>query len=124
MRSQDENKTLNTYDKIGADWAKNRRLGKDSIWEKEFKKFNQLLPEGNILDIGSGIGILDLALTKLGYRVYGLDKYVFLPDTYISFQQNAIEQLRTIWSKNNLKIMDNEWTMICTTFILMNCMIA
>ncbi len=61
-----------------------------------------------ILDIGSGIGILDLALTKLGYRVDGLDKYVFLPDTYISFEQNAIDKLRAIWSKNNLKIMDND----------------
>ncbi len=61
-----------------------------------------------ILDIGSGMGIVALALTKLGYQVDGLDKYVFLPDTYISLSANAIENLRTIWAKNNLQIINKD----------------
>lgn len=64
--------------------------------------------EARILDIGSGMGILALALTKLGYQADGLDKYIFLPDTYIALGQDALQKLNAVWQKNNIKIIDKD----------------
>jgi 2-polyprenyl-3-methyl-5-hydroxy-6-metoxy-1,4-benzoquinol methylase len=67
------------------------------------------VPKGSrILDIGSGIGILALALTKFGYKVDGLDKYIFLPDTYISLGPDALEKLQEIWQKNTITIFNKD----------------
>lgn len=49
----------------------------------------------SILDVGCGIGILDVALMFLSYRVTGVDKYVFEPNN--SFSINDISGLRRIW---------------------------
>jgi len=62
----------------------------------------------SILDVGSGIGILALALSKLGYTVDGLDKYIFLPNTYISVDQDAVTKLQKVWADNNLRIINDD----------------
>ncbi|PIR93545.1 hypothetical protein COT99_00035 [Candidatus Falkowbacteria bacterium CG10_big_fil_rev_8_21_14_0_10_43_10] len=59
-----------------------------------------------IFDAGCGIGILALALTLLGYKVEGGDKYLF---TFGSkFAVDDIEKLRTIWKKYNLRISEKD----------------
>lgn len=56
-----------------------------------------------ILDVGCGIGILDVALTLLGYRVAGIDKYVFEPNN--SFSIDDIDGLKCIWKAQGLTIL-------------------
>lgn len=63
-------------------------------------------PDASVLDIGSGIGIFGLALSKLGYNVQGLDKYIFQPDNYLSVEKTGIDELQKIWQKHNLSIIN------------------
>ena len=65
-----------------------------------------LEPDGKLLDAGSGIGILTLALNLLGYKVEGMDKYVFQGHTaYYIEDQN---RLRSIWEKQGVKITEKD----------------
>lgn len=74
---------------------------------KHIEFLSQYLKGGeHILDVGSGMGIFALALTKLGYKVDGLDKYIFLPDTYISLGQDAITKLQKVWADNKMRVID------------------
>lgn len=59
--------------------------------------------ESTILDVGCGIGILDVALKLLGYRVTGVDKYMFEPNN--SFSVVDIEGLRRIWEQSGFSIL-------------------
>lgn len=62
--------------------------------------------EGKLLDAGSGIGILTLALHLLGYTVEGMDKYVFQGhNTYYIEDQ---ERLRAIWASQGVRIMEKD----------------
>lgn len=65
--------------------------------------FTRYIPKtASILDIGCGIGILDLALIFLGYKVAGIDKYVFEPNN--SFSIDDMNGLRRIWNEQGLVI--------------------
>ena len=76
---------------------------------KHLEFFTANMPRGaSVLDIGSGIGIFALALSKLGYRVVGMDKYIFQPDNYLSIEKNGVDGLQKIWQKNNLSIINND----------------
>ncbi len=59
-----------------------------------------------ILDVGCGIGILDIALLQLGYKVTGLDKYVFEENN--SFSITDISGLQSIWENQGLTILPND----------------
>lgn len=60
----------------------------------------------SILDVGCGIGILDLALILLGYKVTGVDKYLF--ETNNSFSIDDLNGLRRIWEANGLVILSKD----------------
>lgn len=76
---------------------------------KHLELFISHVPPGaTVLDIGSGIGIFALALSKLGYNVVGLDKYIFQPDNYLSVEKMGIDGLQKIWQKNNLSIINDD----------------
>lgn len=76
---------------------------------KHLEFFTSHVPRGaKVLDIGSGIGIFALALSKLGYNVIGLDKYIFQPDNYLSVEKMGIDGLQKIWEKNNLSIINDD----------------
>lgn len=65
------------------------------------------IPKTNtVLDVGCGIGILDMALTFLGYRVTGIDKYVFEPNN--SFSIADIEGLKAVWQSQGLSILPKD----------------
>ncbi|MEK7125711.1 MAG: class I SAM-dependent methyltransferase [Patescibacteria group bacterium] len=67
----------------------------------------QYIPKSaTILDVGCGIGILDVALNLLGYRVSGVDKYVFEPNT--SFSIDDIDGLKQIWKEQGLSILPKD----------------
>jgi 2-polyprenyl-3-methyl-5-hydroxy-6-metoxy-1,4-benzoquinol methylase len=59
-----------------------------------------------ILDVGCGIGILDIALLLLGYKVCGIDKYVFEQNNSFSIQD--LSGLRRIWDRQGLEILPKD----------------
>lgn len=63
--------------------------------------------DDDILDAGSGIGILTLALKLLGYKVEGMDKYVFKPDN--EFFSGDLAKLKQIWLEQKLSIIDKDF---------------
>src|SRR3989339_108074 len=58
----------------------------------------------NILDIGTGIGLTPLALKQLGIACHGLDYYVFPENDNTMFGIDEINELETIWAKEELTI--------------------
>lgn len=60
----------------------------------------------SILDVGCGIGILDLALILLGYKVTGVDKYLFEANN--SFSIDNISGLRRVWAEQGLVILPKD----------------
>ncbi len=67
-------KTVRYYDQQATSYFTS--LGKDekkSWWKNEMLKFNEYLPNGKVLEIGSGIGSDAEALINLGYDYTGTD---------------------------------------------------
>lgn len=76
---------------------------------KHIESICKHIPKGvKILDVGSGMGIFALALTKLGYQVDGLDKYIFFPNTYMSLGSGALQKLSAVWQRNNVRIINKD----------------
>lgn len=66
-----EKLTVETYDKIAKDWAfKHSSAG---WWKKEVEKLKSFLPEGKILEIGSGGGRDAKELIQAGFDYTGTD---------------------------------------------------
>lgn len=59
-----------------------------------------------ILDIGTGIAIIPLALKKLGFTSIGLDTYIFPENNNEMFGIKEIDNLKLIWNKNDLHIIN------------------
>lgn len=67
-------KTIDYYDQQAKKWAEEHGGEKvDSYRLKYILKFNKLLPQGKILEIGSGDGKDARELIKLGYEYVGTD---------------------------------------------------
>ena len=66
-----EELTIKAYDDKASDWA--AKHSNAHFWGKEMDKFHQLLPEGKILEIGSGGGRDAKELIELGYEYTGID---------------------------------------------------
>lgn len=74
-----ELKTVSYYDSKAEDWtAEHGGNEGDSYWKVEMEKFHQLLPDGKVLEIGSGAGKDAAALIELGYDYTGTDASIGL----------------------------------------------
>lgn len=62
------------------------------------------IKDKKILDIGTGIGLLPLALKNLNIQTEGLDRYIFPEGDNAMFGIQNISDLQKLWSRNNLKV--------------------
>ena len=60
----------------------------------------------SMLDVGCGIGILDVALQLLGYRVTGVDKYLFKEDNSFTVADRA--GLERVWAERRLRVLPGD----------------
>lgn len=66
--------TVKYYNQEANSWsASHGGDDKDSWWKDEMTRFNEYLPSGRVLEIGSGVGKDAEALIKLGYDYTGTD---------------------------------------------------
>lgn len=68
----------------------------------------QVIRGKRILDLGSGVGIFALALSKLGAKVFGLDKFIFPHSMDNPYKIKDFESLRKIWDRNGLQITEGD----------------
>lgn len=61
-----------------------------------------------IIDIGTGIGIIPVALHQLGYHVVGLDYYIFPESGDAMFGINDIDRLKSIWQSHGVTILESD----------------
>lgn len=57
-----------------------------------------------ILDIGSGIGIMAMALKNLGADVTGVDKFIFPDESENFYSIPNFNELKRIWNENSLNV--------------------
>jgi SAM-dependent methyltransferase len=67
----DELKTLATYEAQAGAYADTLTDG--AFWEDELDRFEEILPNGHVCDVGSGNGRDAIQLSDRGYQVTGLD---------------------------------------------------
>lgn len=67
----DEIQTMKTYDSQSSDWSS--KHSSERFWGEEMDTFQKLLPEGKILEIGSGGGRDAKELIAKGYEYTGTD---------------------------------------------------
>jgi 2-polyprenyl-3-methyl-5-hydroxy-6-metoxy-1,4-benzoquinol methylase len=68
---EQESKTIQTYDTTAHHWAKAHAADNDWLWAAEHLK--QLLPQGDLLEVGCGGGRDAAVLSQLGYGYLGTD---------------------------------------------------
>ncbi len=67
-------RTVNYYDAHAEEWVeKHNGYEERTYWPDEMRRFRELLPEGKILEIGSGSGKDASNLIRLGYDYTGID---------------------------------------------------
>ncbi len=86
-------------------------------YKVDFKRFlfslNLLVLEQNIqgkkiLDVGSGIGIMAIALKNLGAQVTGVDKFIFPDEADNCYAISDFNKLKHIWDENNFKVIKTD----------------
>jgi SAM-dependent methyltransferase len=108
--SLQERQTLQTYNATATSYDASHK--DKAVWLVEMRRFYELLPEGNILEIGSGTGRDARILTSLGYEYTGVDaspSFVamtqkLLPDE--RFHEMSVYQLASLGHKK----FDGFWT--------------
>lgn len=101
---------LRSYDALSP-WSDEYRV--------DFKRFKKsldfldkknLIKDKDILDIGSGIGIMVSALGLSGARATGMDKFIFGHKENNFFQVNNPDKLAKVWKDNKISIVDGDVT--------------
>ena len=75
MLTEREKQTLDYYNQHAQEWAQRRKkISEPSFWDEELKQLHKLkVPQGKILEIGSGSGREGLELISMGYEYIGVD---------------------------------------------------
>lgn len=76
--TQNEEATIRAYDDGGSTWS-GQRSG-EGLYADELKTYADIVPSGQILDVGSGNGRDALLLTDAGFQVHCLDLSATLLD--------------------------------------------
>ena len=66
------------------------------------------IKDKKILDIGSGIGIMAIALKNLGAQVTGVDKFIFPDETENCYTIADFDKLKHIWDENGIKVIKTD----------------
>lgn len=72
-RKEQEKNTLAYYNQNAKEFAAFRGEGVSQYWSEQLAHFQELLPEGDILEIGCGIGNEAIILSEMGYHYVGTD---------------------------------------------------
>lgn len=62
------------------------------------------LKNKKVLDVGTGIGLMPLALKKLGVQVAGLDRYIFPDAKNTMFEIKNVADLERLWKRNEVVV--------------------
>lgn len=86
-------------------WSKEHEHEK-FYYRKVIKLLSSFYNQDNnkIIDLGSGIGILSLALIFLGNQVEGMEKYIFSDVESSMFKPDDLDNLKQVWQQNNFKV--------------------
>lgn len=109
-----KSKTIKYYDDNAYSWASTHKGFEDeSFWKKEMNEFHKLLPQGKVIEIGSGSGKDAVNLIKLGYTYTGTDASVGLLELakkrnpHVVFNEVPAQDLKKEFSQSEF---DGFWT--------------
>ena len=97
--TEEEKKTIEAYERIFPNRFKMNYHWSD-FWEPEFKKFQQLISSGKVIDIGCGLGREARLFSKAGYDYVGID----LSDQAIKINKEVFPDL--CFKKMNMHDLD------------------
>lgn len=112
LRTQKEQKTINYYDQQAKQWASEHGGQEErSYWEKQMFQFKELLPNGKIIEIGSGAGKDAKALIAMGYEYTGTDASIGLIEVAQAKNPNTVFVNQAVEDLNfPAGIFDGFWT--------------
>src|SRR3989344_586731 len=70
----------------------------------------------SVLDLGSGIGIMALALQRLGAKAKGVDHFIFPTEKANFYTIQHFNEIQNLWNKNQLEIVKGDITQTPLTF--------
>ncbi|OHA80161.1 MAG: hypothetical protein A2747_00855 [Candidatus Yonathbacteria bacterium RIFCSPHIGHO2_01_FULL_44_41] len=107
---------MNKYKKIFKEVYSD--LGKFSLpYTVDIKRFcyslklldcNGLIEGKCILDLGSGVGIMAIAFSRLGARVTGIDKFIFPSVGENPYRVSDFKKLEQIWQDSGVQIIEGD----------------
>jgi len=112
--STQEDKTIKYYDEHAEEWAASHSgLNEKSFWNIEMERFHKLLPQGKLIEIGSGTGRDAADLIEMGYDYVGTDasdgflKLARDRNPKSNFKKVRVQKLAENFSENEF---DGFWT--------------
>lgn len=69
---------------------------------------NDLIEGKHILDLGSGVGIMVIAFSRLGARVTGIDKFIFPSGGENPYHVPDFEKLEQLWRDAGVRVIEGD----------------
>ncbi|MDP2632420.1 MAG: class I SAM-dependent methyltransferase [Candidatus Curtissbacteria bacterium] len=96
--TNEEQQTLNSYNKYGKQWAASH--SDFDFWAQELNRFKKFLPQGKVLEIGSGGGRDAREIIKAGYDYSGTDISKGLLEAAKKYNPGAKFLLKSVYNLN------------------------